>query len=411
MRLNVNWQRVFMLSGLMSLAVLYALLWAQMINSKTERVGSDFIGLYTGARLSQSASYSSIYAIEKQQNIQADVVGFAFHPDQTGYFTHPPFVVPLVALITSQDYALSLARWTLILLGFHALNTFLLLQSLPKDAFTKSERWLLAAGVFLFLPTFSGLMNGQDVAILLLGVTLWMLQLLNEKPFSAGVGLGLAVIRPQLALMLAVPFLARHRKVFAGFFICGLALALFSLVLIGMRGTLDYLQIVRVVEGGLWNHSHAKDMPAISGFLRRNFETMNQDLFRAFIWGAFLAGLAALSLWWRKAQQIGAKEIGLLVLLGLILVPYAHYHELTLLLIPIFCLIHIWAQKKRIANQILVSLPLAASLLMLSGLSGSGAFKYPAVYLIMAANAYFLLFSDAPPSALARFLTRAQNSN
>jgi hypothetical protein len=112
---KLNWISIFAIASLLSLFIIYSLLWLRMINTPSERTGSDFIGLFTGARLSQLYGYSAMYDIEKQQNLQAEIVGFEFHPDQTGYFTHPPFIVPLVRLITNNDYIASLIRWTIIL--------------------------------------------------------------------------------------------------------------------------------------------------------------------------------------------------------------------------------------------------------------------------------------------------------
>jgi hypothetical protein len=341
MKPNVNWVKIFIITGLLSLFIIYSLIWLRMMNTPSERTGSDFIGLFTGARLSQLYGYSAMYDIEKQQNLQAEIVGFEFHPDQTGYFTHPPFIVPLVRLITTPDYTASLIRWTIVLLALNALTVYLLLQTLPQGYFSKGETWILGLGAFLFTPTFSGLMNGQDTAVLALGTALWMHQFFNNKPFQAGLGLSLSAIRPQMAILYALPFLFKHKKVFWGAVIGGLGLASFSLLLIGPGQIPVYLHIIQVVESGMWNLSHATDMPTLSGFLRRNFATIYQDVYRNIVWSGFLVSLAISSIWWKKSSQITEKHIGLLILIGLLFAPYAHYHELTLLLVPIFCLLRI----------------------------------------------------------------------
>jgi hypothetical protein len=144
MKFAINWEKVFAITGLLSLFIIYSILWTRMINTPVERTGSDFIGLFTGARLSQLYGYSAMYDIEKQQNLQAKVVGFEFHPDQTGYFTHPPFIVPLVRLITTPDYTASLIRWTIILLALNALTIYLLLQTLPQAISQKGRPGFLA---------------------------------------------------------------------------------------------------------------------------------------------------------------------------------------------------------------------------------------------------------------------------
>jgi hypothetical protein len=385
---------IFTLVGIISLGIIWVLMWMQMITTQTERVGSDFMGLYSAARISQDQGFYYIYDIESQQNIQEQVVGFRFYPDQTSYFTHPPFIVLLVRLITDDDYVHSLIRWTVILLLLNGLNVFILMRTLVLTGFQARERWVLALGTFLFWPTFSGLMNGQDVAILLLGTAIWMLQLLNEKQVMAGLGLCLATIRPQLALMLSVPFLIRHQKVLLGFILGSMILTLLSLGLIGSTGFFDYLNILHVVESGMWYLPHTKDMPTISGLLRRNFEIIDKDFFRYAVWSGFLAGLTGVILWWRKNHKITEQHIGLLILAGLIFIPYAHYHELALLLIPMFCLIRMFLAKNLVSSQNLALLPLATSFLLMVGFIGTGILKFFAVYSVMFLLGYFLLFPE-----------------
>jgi hypothetical protein len=392
MKVTIRWEKIFPIAGLLSLFIIYSLLWIRMINSPVERTGSDFIGLFTGARLSQLHGYSAMYDIAKQQNLQAEVVGFKFHPDQTGYFTHPPFIVPLVRLITTNDYTTSLIRWTTILLALNALTVFILLKTLPQDYFSKMETWLLGLGAFLFTPTFSGLMNGQDTAVLTLGAAIWMYQIFNNKPFLAGLGLSLSAIRPQMAILYTIPFLFRHQRVFWGAVVGGLGLSMFSMLLIGPSQLPVYLHIIQVVESGMWNLPHATDMPTLSGILRRNFEHMDQTIYRNIIWSAFLVSISSISIWWKKSKQITEKHIGLLILLGLLLVPYAHYHELTLLLIPIFCLIRIWSKEGLVLPKKLVLLPIIISLILLFGFSWSGILKYLLAYMVIFFMGYVLLF-------------------
>jgi hypothetical protein len=237
-------------------------------------------------------------------------------------------------------------------------------------------------------------MNGQDVLIILLGTSVWMLQLRSGKEFSAGLWLGLSAIRPQTAIFLSTPFILRKQKVLLGFVLGAGVLALISLALIGPSGLQKYITILGVVEGEMWRLPHAKDMPTISGFIRRNFEEVDRDFFRYFTLGGFITGILSISYWWRKSVEISEKQIGLLILAGLVFVPYAHYHELSLLLIPIICLIRILLTKNLISRQFAQLLPLCTSILLLAGFSGGGSLKYMIVYLVMLFLGFFLLFPE-----------------
>lgn len=391
---KINSQRIFTTTAIISLFLLYVLFWLQMIETKSERDGSDFMGLYSGARISQQYGFSELYNVEKQIKLQSDVVGYSFPADQTSYFTHPPFITLLVRLVSDDNYVNSLIRWSLFLILLNGLVTYILIRSIGNLNFNKSETWTLALSIFLFWPTFSGFMNGQDVLILVVGASAWMLHLFAGKELTAGLWLGLSAIRPQTAVFLSAPFIFRKQKVFLGCIVGAGILAAISLALIGSSGLQKYMHILGVVEGEMWRLPHSKDMPTISGFIRRNFESVNRDFFRYFIWGGFISGMFIISSWWRKSLEIGEKQIGLLILAGLVFVPYAHYHELSLLLIPIICLIRILLTKNLVTKQSVQLLPLCISILLIAGFSGGGSLKYIIVYLVMLLLGFFLLFPE-----------------
>ena len=92
--------------------------------------------------------------------------------------------------------------------------TGILLDRLLKAMQWKGrERMLFIAAFMLYYPTFISLLKGQDTAFLLLGGTLWVYGLLKEKDPLAGLGLAMLVIRPQIALVLAIPFIFKRRRV------------------------------------------------------------------------------------------------------------------------------------------------------------------------------------------------------
>jgi hypothetical protein len=79
-----------------------------------------------------------------------------------------------------------------------------------------------------------------------------------------------------------------------------------------------------------------------------------------------------------------------------------HYHDLALLLIPIFCLMRICAQRNLVSSANLAMMPVALSLLMLPGFLGAGGLKYPLTYLVMALLGFFLLFPQKIPGIIIR---------
>jgi hypothetical protein len=114
----------------------------------------------------------------------------------------------------------------------------------------------------------------------------------------------------------------------------------------------------------------------------------------------YLAGITGFSIWWHKSQEIGEKHIGLITLAAIFLLPYAHYHELTLLLVPIFCVLRMMERQNIIRQDYLVLLPLIVSWISALGFIGSGNMKFPFMYTVMLVLAY-LLFTEG--KALTRF--------
>ncbi len=51
---RVDFRRIFVIAGLVSLVIIYALLWLRMIASPSERTGSDFIVFYTAGQIAQT---------------------------------------------------------------------------------------------------------------------------------------------------------------------------------------------------------------------------------------------------------------------------------------------------------------------------------------------------------------------
>ena len=352
-----------------------------------ERTGSDFMGFYTFGRISQAKDFASIYKVEEQKKIQEEIVG---HPVTPIFYTHLPFIAPIAKALVNEDYIESFERWALVLLLLNAINVYILVNLLDVKKITRENLLVLCLGTYLFDPTFSGFMNGQDTAILLLGAAIWLWGFFSGKDFLAGLGLSLTTVRPQVALFLAIPFLFRHRKVFWGFVLGSSVLALISIALLKVDGTVRFIQSIRYIESTVWIERHAIDMPTISGMIRRNFTFSNPEPIKTFVWLCYLFGIVGFSLFWYRSSKIDERSIGLLTLASIFLLPYAHYHDLILLLIPIFCLLRIFQAEEIINQNFLVLIPLIVSWLSVIGFAGSGVLKFPIVYAIMIALTFLL---------------------
>lgn len=396
---SLNYRRILALVGVFSLMGYHSLYWVNLLNDPDQRTGSDFIGFYNFGRIMQEKGIQFIYDIAEQERIEEEVVG---HPVTAIFYTHLPYIAPLAAALVDEDYLASFKRWALILLLLNALNVYLLANLLDLKRISGENGLILILGAFFFDPTASGFMNGQDTAILLLGAVIWLAGMTSQKHFLAGLGLSLTTVRPQVALFLAIPFFFKHRKVFWGFVLGSAILAGLSLWMLKIEGTVRFIESLRYIESTIWIEPHSFDMPTISGILRRNLTLTDPTLAKSFVWICYLLGIIGCSVWWHRSDEITEKHIGLMTLLAILLLPYAHYHELTLLLIPIFCILRIWEKNPDVQQYHLAILPLIVSWLSALGYAGSGALKFPIVYSVMLILGYILLNPEKVASWLQR---------
>jgi hypothetical protein len=404
MKRRMLYRRVYFLAGSVFLIILYIITWNTMMDNPQKRSGSDFIGVYTFGRIAQTSGFSHIYDINEQTRIQEGVVNYKVIPQ---FYTHIPYMAVLAFLVVDENHIASFNRWAILLTLLNALNVYLLAGLLKQHNFTKENLFILYLGTFLFYPTFSGFVNGQDTEFLLLGAVLWALGMFSQKYFLAGIGLSLTTVRPQIAIFLAIPFLFRYRNVFWGFVLGSSILAAFSIALIGMDGAFQFIQSIKFIEGTVWYQPHAFDMPTISGIVRRNvvFTTSNLLPIKTMIWVCYLLGMTTFCIWWFKSKEITDKHIGVLVISSVFFLPYAHYHDLILLLISIFCLIRILNNHNFTDQYLPAVIPLTISLVFVFGFWGIGILKFPFVYLIMFLLGLSLMFPmqfwrNAPPISM-----------
>lgn len=398
--------RVYVLAGLAFLVVLYIITWCTMMEDPQKRSGSDFIGVYTFGRIAQISGFSRIYDMNEQARIQEGVVHYKVIPQ---FYTHIPYMAALAFLVVDENHIASFNRWAILLILLNAFNVYLLAGLLKQHSLTKENLFILCAGTFLFYPTFSGFVNGQDTEFLLLGAILWALGTFSQKYFLAGIGLSLTTVRPQIAIFLAIPFLFRYRNVFWGFVLGSSILATFSIALIGISGAFQFIESIKFIEGTVWYQPHAFDMPTISGIVRRNivFTASNLLPIKTVIWVCYLLAITAFCIWWFKSREITGKHIGVLVISSIFFLPYAHYHDLILLLVPVFCLIRMLNEYNFTDQYLPAVIPLTFSLVFVFGFWGNGILKFPFVYLIMLMLGLSLMFPikfwrNVPPAPVEK---------
>ena len=397
---NINFRFVFVLAGIMILIVVYILLWMQMISSPEERTAADFIAFYAAGKIADSQGNSFVYDLNAETKAETTVINttiqeyyastdgksasmapqITLRPDEIAPFPHPPFILPLLQLVARQGYVLAFEIWACFQLVFFILSAFILIRLFPQAH--SVDRWILFLGTLLFFPCFFNIVNGQDAAILLIGASLWMVGLLNKKDTLSGLGLALTTIRPQMALVLSIPFIFKRRRIWWAFCAGAAVLVIFSFLLIGRQGTLNFLQMMSIYTGGEGFRIYENLMINLIGLLHRISPSMSASTIHLIGWAGFGLALVGLSLLWARSPEIKEKHIGLMVIVCLFTVPHAHYNELVLLLIPLYGVMRTMGSRNLLVIGTTALLPLGlAFFYLLTNLSPF--FKFNISYLVM----------------------------
>jgi hypothetical protein len=342
---------VIIIAGLVLQVAWYGLLWSRMAIQPELSRPTDFSIFYTAGRIAAAGQISQIYNIQSQLEVQEKLLGYAFPISKLLPFNHPPLLVPILQLISTQDYMASYWRWVLIMLCFLVASMLVINELLRAVQWDRGSRRLFILCCVFFYPIFVGLLKGQDSAFLLLGVVIWFYGLVTKKDALAGLGLALTVIRPQIALVLAVPFLFNRQRVWRWF--CGGAaiLGLYSLALVKFEGVRDFINLLKISAVGQGFGMHQNAMFNFTGMALRILPQVNINGVHIVAWGLFLAAAVGLSVWWKVSPEIRFHQIVLAVALSVFAAPHLHYHDLILLLVPVIGLMIVLVKAARLMTR------------------------------------------------------------
>jgi len=375
--------RIAVLTGILSLLVSYVAVWIRLINDPVERAGSDFIAFYSAGIVAKEQGFSRVYDVEAQQAVEEKIVGFPLVQGQVLLFNHLPFLLPMLYTVMSENYVGSFYIWFLLLLIFNYSAILILARYLKNSGTDQRMIFLMSISTFLFLPLFFSLMNGQDTAILFLGIALWVYGLTSGREMLSGIGLSLTTVRPHISLLIAIPMLFSHRRIFLNYLVSTGGLAAFSVLILGVAGTRKFIEILMISAAGQWHGMKEEAMFNFIGLLTRTLPSVDREVLRALGWGVFALGIVVLSFLWAKNKN-GTLLIGLTTIIALFTSPHLHFHDLTLLLIPLYEFIELRVLKASTA----IVLPVAVSLLFLAS-NVSTFLHYVTPYFVMLAIAYF----------------------
>jgi hypothetical protein len=118
-------------------------------------------------------------------------------------------------------------------------------------------------------------------------------------------------------------------------------------LLVGFEGALDYKQILQMSAAGEALIINQQDMFNLLGLFLRSFPGFNPGWLAAASWALFFGVIGLVSyLWWKS---VGQKPAWYLIFLSVVLVtfasPHLHYHDLSILIVPLVCLVMMAIQR------------------------------------------------------------------
>ena len=289
---------------------------------------TDFVNFYAAASIIRQGKGPALYRQETQDPVLQSILGH----NSNQYFLHPPFeasaLVPLSYLKIEQAFVV----WSLINVGLLGLLPLVLMPCVPAVA-TRPYLGLLG---FAFLPALTALTLGQDSILLLFILSSAYLLIDKKRDVAAGLVLALAMIKFQyLLVLLPLLLLWRKSRLVAGFAVGGAFLVLVSWMIMGTGGLIEYVQFVRSFDlhsgyGGL--------NPALMVNWRGFLAGIGKgSALPAYFWGGeiilLLLGLLCLRV--PQTARTRALIFALFVSVAVAAAPYAHFPDMTMLLLPI----------------------------------------------------------------------------
>ncbi len=201
---------------------------------------NDLTLVYIGVRIGLEHGWSHMYSLQLQHELFAQLRPHAAFNDGERFVSPPPFAW-LVLPLSLFGAAGAVYGWLALSLSALAAAWWMAAPTAWRVL------WLL--GALAWYPVLYGLSLAQPDLLILLFVALgWRLAEAN-KPYLAGVVLGLSVIKPQLTLLLPLVLLFAGRwRIAAAWAATAAVLAAASLAVIGSQGLSDYASLLNEAQ-------------------------------------------------------------------------------------------------------------------------------------------------------------------
>jgi hypothetical protein len=320
-----------------SVAMLLGVWFLFFPSGRAERM--DFRQLYAGGYLARTDP-ANLYDYGRQKEVQD-----AFVSQAAGVlpFIRPAYEAWLVAPLTHLPYRIAY-------FSFLCINLLLLLACffVGRDIF--SRKGIIAQPrpglqLFAFFPVTVAMLQGQDSILFLLGLCFTYRFLKSGRGFLAGAILGLLLLKPQVALPLALFLIVRYGfSLFAGFAVGGSIVFAASVVLVTWQGFLALVRVLLLTGSVSVSQNIPTGSFGVFPFIMPNIRGLISGLTAWFLPGRIVFALTialttCLVLWAiRTLRGTGFDfdaAFSLSTTCAVLVSYYLHIHDLTVMQVPL----------------------------------------------------------------------------
>ena len=209
-----------------------------MVPLRSEILDNDLTQAYIAATIGRDHGWSHIYSLELQRQLFAQLRPDLVFNDGAWFTPGPPYAW-LIYPLTYLSPAAAVYIWLALSVGALIAAWWIAAPG------TGSRRWLWLLGAFAWYPVLYGLSLVQPSLVMVLVVAAAWRLADTQRPYLAGVVLGLAVIKPQYVLALPLVLLiAGYWRILVPLAFIGVVLGVVSLLSLGPDGLADYRAIL-----------------------------------------------------------------------------------------------------------------------------------------------------------------------
>jgi len=282
--------------------------------------GRDFPNFWMGGRAALSGKVAVLTDIDAYNAWLHRLFGGEAGLSDRYVFSYPPSVLPLLAPLGALSYGTALYVWSALSMAVAAIMGWWLAGRRRLGAV------LMAASPGLLVTVFFGHPDMFLAALLVPGLVL-----VERRPVIAGLLLGLATVKPQLGLVIALVLLVRlNWRAIAAALASAAALAALSVALYGIEPWRAYFTVIAPFQAGVPHLIYDRHLfyftPtafAVFAWLRLSF-----DGAMALQLACGAAAAAAAVYIWVKTRDETLRTLAVLLATALTL-PYLNVYDLT----------------------------------------------------------------------------------